>query len=59
MEARKTTLERAFELARTGRFRSLEDLRGALRREEYSPHQINGPTLTRQLREIIQLARLK
>jgi len=59
MEAGKTALERAFELAATGHFQTVEDIRNALRDEGYRQEQIAGPTLTRQLREIIRLAKRK
>ena len=59
MEVRKSTVERAFELAATGRFRTVEEVRAALHNEGYNQHQIVGPALTRQLREIIRLATLK
>ncbi len=53
----KTPLERAFELARSGRFETARDIRTALDGEGYSVAQITGRTLTVQLSEEIQKAR--
>ena len=51
-----TSLERAFELARSGHFSNLEDIRVQLRREGLSSNQIFGPVLQRQLRNLINKA---
>lgn len=48
-----TALERAFELAKTGRYASSSEIKQVLTREGYGTSQIMGPTLMRQLREII------
>lgn len=56
MDKDKTALERAFELARTGKFRSVTDLRNAINREGYAGSQIAGPALARQLSEIMKAA---
>jgi hypothetical protein len=57
MHQRMTTLERAFDLARSGRFAILTDLIRTLDREGYSVSQIQGPLLKRQLTALIQAAR--
>jgi hypothetical protein len=49
-----STLERAFELARSGRVLSVPDLRLMLAREGYIVSQIDGPELGRKLRSRIQ-----
>jgi hypothetical protein len=52
-----TAVERAFELARSGQYGSLSDIRRQLRIEGRSQEQIQGPTLLRQIRGMIKLAR--
>jgi hypothetical protein len=49
-----TALERAFELARSGDYATIEDLKNQLRHEGYTATQIQGPTLVKQLREIMK-----
>jgi hypothetical protein len=56
MNGRLTVLERAFELARSGRCRTTEDIHRQLKAEGYSTHQIMGPWLLRQLRSLMQVA---
>lgn len=53
MEPNKTSLERAFELARSGRYRQLFHIVETLRRERYDISQIEGPRLKAQLKAII------
>jgi hypothetical protein len=53
----KTTLERAFDLARSGRFAKLSDLIQTLNREGYLVSQIQEPLLRQQLTELIKAAR--
>ena len=55
MVPRQTTLERAFELAKSGKFTSLESIRAQLSAEgfEFARAQTTGATLTRQLRKLI------
>ena len=55
----KTSLERAFELAKSGKFETIGDLRNALGREGYNAGQVDGPALRTQLRELILAARKK
>jgi hypothetical protein len=52
MSHRPTELERAFTLARSGDYEGLDAVRKQLKAEGYSGHQIEGPTLVRQLREL-------
>ena len=54
MNANVTVLERAFELARSGRCRTIDDIHRQLKAEGYSTHQIMGPWLHRQLRSLMQ-----
>ncbi len=56
MEANKSPLERAFELARSGQFVTLSSLVQRLSWEGYSSTQIEGPQLKKQLNAIIQAA---
>jgi hypothetical protein len=42
---RMTTMERAFHLARSGRFTTIAEVLTALDREGYSASQIQGPLL--------------
>lgn len=53
----QTVLERAFELARSGRFANASDIKRALVAEGYSVAQFTGRTLTKQLRAAIDEAR--
>jgi hypothetical protein len=52
MTQRATTLERAFELARSGKYAGVSELRQQLKAEGYSPDQLTGPALLRQLRDL-------
>ena len=52
-----TALERAFQLARSGRVAGLTDIVNALRGEGYSADQIEGRALRRQLADLIKAAR--
>ena len=52
-----SAIERAFELARTGQYLSVEDLKKKLRAEGHSIATITGPTLLKQLRELIKATR--
>ena len=53
MDQNKTALERAFELARTGRYPTVELIRRAISAEGYFQSQIEGRELSKQLRELI------
>jgi hypothetical protein len=54
---RMTSMERAFHLARSGRFTTLTEMVTTLDREGYSANQIQGPLLKRQLTGLIKAAR--
>lgn len=54
MEPNKTAVERAFELARSERCRTLTHIRLRLRAEGYDPDQIEGPVLQAQLNALLQ-----
>ena len=53
MDSRVTALERAFQLARTGKYPTVEEIKRQLRREGYVADQVEGPSLVRQLMAII------
>jgi hypothetical protein len=57
MDHRVTALERAFQLARSGKVSGLRELVKMLTGEGYSAHQIEGPALKRQLADLIKAAR--
>jgi hypothetical protein len=57
MHQRMTTMERAFHLARSGRFAYLTEVVTTLDREGYYTSQIQGPLLKRQLTGLIKAAR--
>ena len=61
MPAEMTTLERAFQLARTGDCTSMNDLAKALKQERHEgvDSQLMGPKLRVQLRTIMMEVRLK
>jgi hypothetical protein len=48
-----TALERAFQLAQSGRFSTLDELLRALRNEGFGTKQIDGPLLRKQLRTLL------
>jgi hypothetical protein len=52
----KIPLQRAFELARSGKIGNVADLRSQLGKEGYQTDQLSGGSLLRQLREIIKTA---
>ena len=57
MDGSKTALERAFELAKSGKVASVTHLRAQIKNEGYTHQQIDGPVLGRQLRNLIAKAR--
>jgi hypothetical protein len=57
MEPNKTALERAFELARSGLYQNVEQVKRAISAEGYVRQQVDGRELSRQLRAIIVAAR--
>ncbi len=54
---RPTALERAFELARSGECATISEVRKRLSDEGHSAQQIEGPSLVRQLRDLIDRSR--
>ena len=54
-----TVLERAFELARSGSCRSVSDIKARLKAEGFALAQLTGPTLSRQLLGLMQVAQGK
>lgn len=57
MDQTKTALERAFELARTGRFARASEIAQAISKEGYSATQLEGPSLRRQINALIKDAK--
>lgn len=57
MDHSVTALERAFQLAKSGKCNSLADLKKQLHAEGYSVAQITGRTLAKQLVVLIKTAR--
>jgi hypothetical protein len=57
MDPNITALERAFQLARSGRYGSIGDIRKRLSDEGYAGYLIRGPVLMAQLRALIREAR--
>ena len=53
----QTMLERAFQLARSGRFATIVEIKRALTADGFSLAQFTGRTLSRQLRMEIDQAR--
>jgi hypothetical protein len=59
MNCYTSALERAFELAKSGRCRNIPELRVALRSEGFSDEQVWGKSLGTQLRTLIEQAKQK
>ena len=57
MDPNLTTLERAFQLAATGRYLTVSEIKLRLHEEGYSHGQIDGPLLKKQLMDAIANAR--
>jgi hypothetical protein len=57
MDQRLTALERAFQLARSGRVAGISEIVTSLNREGYAASQIEGRLLKRQLADLIKAAR--
>jgi hypothetical protein len=53
---RPTALERAFDLAKSGTCADVGEVRKKLKAEGYSPEQLTGPALIRQLRDLCAAA---
>lgn len=56
MNYRLTALERAFEMARSGQFVSVAEIKKQLIAEGFSAAQITGGALSRQLKDLIRAA---
>jgi hypothetical protein len=54
MQVHKTTLERAFELARSGHYATVCGLKQRLSKEGYVAEQLTGPTLLAQVRSLLR-----
>jgi hypothetical protein len=59
MEPHKTAIERAFDLARSGNFSTVDEIRRRLKAESYNEDQIIGRSLTAQLRALIASAKTR
>ena len=59
MSSASTTLERAFELARSGQYATVADIRLHLKRERYDSVEahLQGQSIQRQLRKLCDEAR--
>ena len=57
MQANTTAIERAFELAKGGRYVTVAEIKNRLQAEGYSADAITGPQLSGQLKAIIDKAR--
>jgi hypothetical protein len=58
MKANQTALERAFELAKSGRCSSAEEVRKVLAKEGYPLSQLTGRALREQIKELIRKAKV-
>lgn len=54
---RSTPLERAFQLARSGEYAGVDQIRRQLRTEGFDTGQLSGPQLMKQLRQLCAQAR--
>jgi hypothetical protein len=54
MDYRATALERAFEMARSGKFATVADIKKQLNVEGFSVAQVTGRILQKQLKELIR-----
>ena len=54
MDSKKTPLQRAFEMARSGACMGLADLIRDLNKEGYDCRQVEGPSLKKQLSALIK-----
>ena len=56
MDPNLTPLERAFQIARSGKANTTSDIRKVLKAEGYSEDGLNGPYLFKQLRVLMKLS---
>lgn len=54
MQPNQTALERAFELAKSGEYSTVNVIKGKLRSEGYPLDQVDGKALTKQLRALMR-----
>jgi hypothetical protein len=54
MDQNVTSIERAFQLAKSGDCASISDIKKSLQRDGYTAGQITGPLLLKQLRVAIR-----
>lgn len=59
MQSNVTALERAFQLAKTGQYLDVSQIRQRLRFEGYDQGQVEGRSLLLQLRDIIRVSAQK
>jgi hypothetical protein len=52
-----SVLERAFQLARSGRYGCISEIKKRLTEEGYTTDQVTGPILRQQLSNMMQIAR--
>ena len=57
MNQSRTSLERAFELARSGTCANIDQVRRRLKAEGHNGREIESPSLMRQIRELCRLAK--
>lgn len=57
MKPNITALERAFELAKSGKFASVTEVKSAVSKEGYAMSQMEGPMLAKQLRALVKAHR--
>ena len=57
MDQNSTAVERAFQLAKSGDYATVDDVVKQLKVEQYSVDQITGPVLRAQLAGLIKAAR--
>ena len=57
MTQHQTPLERAFDLARSGEYTGMGDIKVQLKAEGYQTAQLEGPSLSKQLRTICAAAK--
>jgi hypothetical protein len=56
MDHRPTALERAFEMARSGQYATVAEIKKQLVAEGFSVAQVTGGALSRQLKDLIRAA---
>ena len=55
--ARSSVIERAFELAKSGRYVSIQEIERVLAAEVFQGHQLVGRSLRKQLKELMRASR--